>query len=472
MILTSRVRPRLAVLLLFTLCSIGLASAQAPGEDTRVREGRTPRGVRYAFLPQPFENSVVLTFSWWDGIGHARPGQELLGAVGAAWHQAGTQRLPEGQFREELRDDQIGLSLGYGNRTTGGSVSAPPSRLDLAAERLREVLLTPALSDRALARSRRRYASALEQAREVPGTLARSLLIEWLAGQSPFALDDARASLRLRGATERFGRPELEAWSRSVLTRDTLVVGAAGRASEAAIVTAIDRAFGDLPERADVPAPPTVTFRRDARTVVIERPVTQTSVVLGAGSSLIWADERDQPLNRIALGAFAAGPSSRLFRTVRDELGASYGSTAELPMLGGAARYLVISSSVDPGSAARALAVIRAEYARFQQEGLTSAEFETERARYVNQLEEQLRRAGPAAGLLRDLLRQERSTADGLEVLERVRRQLTRKDVNAHLRSRWPQPPLTTVIVAPSAEGLDADCIVQRHQEPERCLVE
>jgi zinc protease len=355
---------------------------------------------------------------------------------------------------------------------TSGSVSAPPGRLDLAAERLREVLLTPALSDQALARLRRRHASSLEQAREVPGTLARSLLIERLTGQSPFALDEARASLRLRNATERFGRPELEVWSRSVLARDTLVVGAAGRATEAAIVTAIDRAFGDLPERADVPAPPALTFRRDTRTVVIERPVTQTSVVLGAGSSLMWEDEREQPLNRIALGAFAGGPSSRLFRTVRDELGASYGSTAELPMLGGAARYLVISSSVDPANAARALAVIRAEYARFQQEGLTSEEFETERARYVNQLEEQLRRAGPAAGLLRDLLRQERSAAEGWEVLERVRRQLTREDINAHLRSRWPQPPLTTVIVAPSADGLDADCIVRRHEEPERCLVE
>ena len=90
----------------------------------------------------------------------------------------------------------------------------------------------------------------------------------------------------------------------------------------------------------------------------------------------------------------------------------------------------------------------------------------------MNQLEEQLRRAGPAAGLLRDLLRQERSAAEGWEVLERVRRQLTREDINAHLRSRWPQPPLTTVIVAPSADGLDSNCIVRRYEEPEQCLVE
>ncbi len=146
--------------------------------------------------------------------------------------------------------------------------------------------------------------------------------------------------------------------------------------------------------------PPDTTFRRDARTIVIERPVSQTSVVLGGGSSLVWADELTQPLSAIALNAFASGPTSRLFRAVRDELGASYGSTAALPMIGGAARYLVISSSVDPASAAQALAVIRAEYDRFRQEGLTPAEFETAHARFMNGLDEQARRAGPASALL------------------------------------------------------------------------
>ena len=283
--------------------------------------------------------------------------------------------------------------------------------------------------------------------------------------------EEAAASLRLRGAAERFGRPEVEAWRRAVFARDTLVVGAAGPTTEEAVVAAIDRAFGELPERASLPAPPGVAFRRDPRTVVIERPVSQTSLVLGAGSSLVWADERDMPLSSIALNAFAVGPSSRLFRAVRDELGASYGSTAALPMLGGAARYLVISSSVDPASAPRALAVIRAEYERFRQEGLTGAEFDAARARVVNGIEEQARRAGPAAGLLRDLLRQERRAAEGLDVLEQLRHRLTREDVNAHLRERWPEPPLTAVIVAPSAEGFGADCVVGRHDEPERCLV-
>jgi predicted Zn-dependent peptidase len=155
---------------------------------------------------------------------------------------------------------------------------------------------------------------------------------------------------------------------------------------------------------------------------------------------------------------------------VRDELGASYGSTAMLPMIGGAARYLVIGSSVDPGKAPQALAVIQAEYERFRQEGVTATEFEIARTRLVNGLDDQARRAGPASALLRDLLRQERSAAEGLDMLDYLRRRLTRDEVNAYLRKHWPEPPLTTAIVAPSAEGFAADCVVHRHEDPERCL--
>ena len=142
----------------------------------------------------------------------------------------------------------------------------------------------------------------------------------------------------------------------------------------------------------------------------------------------------------IALNAFASGPTSRLFRAVRDELGASYGSTAALPMIGGAARYLVISSSVDPASARSSscrdpggVRPVPAGGARRR------AEFEAARTRFMNGLDEQARRAGPASALLRDLLRQGRNAAEGPGMLEYLRHRLTREDVNAHVRERWPE---------------------------------
>jgi hypothetical protein len=126
--------------------------------------------------------------------------------------------------------------------------------------------------------------------------------------------------------------------------------------------------------------------------------------------------------------------------------------------------------AVDPASAPQALAVIRSEYERFRQEGLTSTEFASARARIVTGVEEQAQCAGPASALLRDLLRQGRSAAERPDIMEYLRQRLTRESVNAHLREHWPEPPLTTVIVAPSAEGLTPDCVIRRHEEPEQCL--
>ncbi len=104
----------------------------------------------------------------------------------------------------------------------------------------------------ALDRLRRRYASGFEQARETPGTLARSMLVELLADGSRFVPEDAGASVR-HGGAERLGRPEVEAWRQAVFARGSLVVAAAGRSTEEAVVAAIDLAFGGLPERTDLP---------------------------------------------------------------------------------------------------------------------------------------------------------------------------------------------------------------------------
>jgi hypothetical protein len=41
--------------------------------------------------------------------------------------------------------------------------------------------------------------------------------------------------------------------------------------------------------------------------------------------------------------------------------------------------------------------------------------------------------------------------------------------VNDGIRTRFPAEPLTVVIVAPSAAGLDADCVIKSPAEIARC---
>ena len=58
---------------------------------------------------------------------------------------------------------------------------------------------------------------------------------------------------------------------------------------------------------------------------------------------------------------------------------------------------------------------------------------------------------------------------DYLATYEQRVRGYGRAAVEADVRAAFPKPPLTVVVVAPSAEGLAADCVIKAPEELARC---
>ncbi len=430
-----------------------------------VVQGTTPKGIRFALAPRPANPTVVISFSWRDGFGEAQPGREGLSGLAAAWHIAGPRGVSEAEFREDLRDEGVGLSLGAFGGTTVGSLSAQPDRIEGAAERLRAILLEPALNETTLARFKRQRRASLAQARETPGPTARTAAFALVAGEDPFVLE---LQAPPRSTIADVTRADVEAWRAAVLARDNLVVGAAGPIAEPDLVRLLDRVFGDLPERSTVPERRPVPLRSDPRTVVIERAVAQTTILL-AGPTRIDPQHVDATLPAgLANQVLSSGPASRLFRSLRGQLGATYGSSSELVTIGRAAQVLLVNSSVDHALAHKALAALREEYERFHGQGVTEAEVAPLKARLVNGIEDSLGRS-EIAGRLRGALAAGRDPAEVNLLAQRVA-DVTAADVNAVIAERLPAPPLAAVIVAPSAEGYGADCVVRRDQPVEACL--
>jgi zinc protease len=452
-----------SVLALLALAVLLLGTVAAPAQI--VVEGVTPAGVRFALAPRPTSPVVALSFSWRDGFGEARPGREGLSGLAAAWHAAGPRGVSEAEFREDLRDEGIGLSLGTFNGLTVGSLSAPLDRIETAAERLRTLLLEPALNDTTLARLKRQRRAALAQARETPGTAARTAALTMVAGGSPFVLELVAPA---RSTVADVSRPDIEAWRAAVLARDNLVVAAAGPIAEPDLIRLVDRIFGELPERASAPERAPVPLRTDRRTIVIERPVAQTTILLAGPTGLDPRDEAGATRAGLAVQILSAGQTSRLFRAVRVELGATYGTSADLVSVGGTAQILLISTAVDHALAPKALATLRAQYERFHRDGVSEVEVAPVRARLANALEDGFGRVD-VAGRLRAAMAAGREPAGVAAQPARVSA-VTAAEINALITERFPAPPLATVIVAPSAEGYEADCVVSRGQAVEVCL--
>jgi len=114
------------------------------------------------------------------------------------------------------------------------------------------------------------------------------------------------------------------------------------------------------------------------------------------------------------------------------------------------------------------LAAIRTEYSRYVAEGPTDVEIEPRKRIFINRAHEMLRRApATAAGLITAALHD--FPDDFLTTYETRIRAYDIAAINADIRSKFPKPPLTIVIVAPSADGLEADCIIKSREEIAHC---
>src|SRR5439155_12761243 len=127
-----------------------------------------------------------------------------------------------------------------------------------------------------------------------------------------------------------------------------------------------------------------------------------------------------------------------------------------------------IRSAVANDKVAAVLPAIREVYARFLAEGVTDEELEPLKRAQAASYRDRLRRASSLAGTLMPLLLQN-FPDDYLATYEQRLRAHDRAAINADVAAKFPKPPLTMVVVAPSAASLRADCVIKAPAEIGRC---
>ncbi len=398
---------------------------------------RTPGGLGFRQVFMPDDTHQALNFAWRDGSAIALPGKEALADLGPALMMEGPKGSSQSAMLEKLKDLQASMGLRGTASFTAGHLSAPRARFAEAGEILARVLDDPALPQDKLAR--------LQINRDGP---YRRLL----TGEPSMFAQVTRA--------------DIAAWRRDVLVRDGVVIVTAGPMGAEEAGRAIDRIFGGLPQSGKVPLRPAPVFRPSGKLVVVEKPAVQTAIVAGGLTGLTVTP--DLARAEIAVSVFGGGFAGRLTKAIRERLGATYGVSVALQPVGADTRVLAIRSAVANDKSRDVLAAIRTEYSRYVAEGPTDVEIEPRKRIFINRAHEMLRRApATAAGLITAALHD--FPDDFLTTYETRIRAYDIAAINADIRSKFPKPPLTIVIVAPSADGLEADCIIKSREEIAHC---
>lgn len=172
-------------------------------------------------------------------------------------------------------------------------------------------------------------------------------------------------------------REDLLAWHKKVIGRNNVIVAVAGNVGEGDAGAFIDRVFGGLPEvevQRELAEP---ELRVVHGTIKIEGKVSQEYVRTYALVPRFNEDLEKAIALAVAVQAFGSGPESLLHRSIREDLGAAYSTSAVLTQLTPGVGLFVTTLQLDAEKAPAAIARLKAEYDGLMARGIDESQVKT-----------------------------------------------------------------------------------------------
>jgi zinc protease len=191
---------------------------------------------------------------------------------------------------------------------------------------------------------------------------------------------------------------QIKARAASVLSRTGLVVAAVGDIDETEFARQLDHAFGTLPAGPAQTELPEWKPSAKARTIVVERPVPQSTVQIAMPG--IARDDKDWYAAFVMNHIFGGGGlGSRLATEVREKRGLAYGASSALRLYKKASLFAISTASANE-KVGEAVRVIRAQMARMRTDLVTDQELADAKTYLSGALPVSLDSSGSIANLL------------------------------------------------------------------------
>lgn len=278
-----------------------------------------PNGLRLILAPRA--SSVAASVLILVEAGSEYETKRINGISHFLEHMAfkGTERRPRpGMIAEELAALGAQSSAFTTQESTGywAKVAAPkfPKVLDIVAD----LCLHPLFAPEEIEKERGVIVEEMNMYEDMPMRRVHDLFLSLIYGDQP-------AGWRVDGEKEiirKLGRGDLVAYRNARYAAPATVIAVAGKFDEAAVLRQVRAAFGGLPRRAVAKKARTVERQARPRLKLSFKESDQGHLVLGFRAWSI-SDRRRYALQVLA-DILGGGMSSRLWKRVREELGAAY----------------------------------------------------------------------------------------------------------------------------------------------------
>lgn len=337
-------------------------------------------------------------------------------------------------FQEKLSDSAIRLSFSTGLDTFSGSLKYLTRHEDEAIELLHLAITKPRFDKEAMERMRASLLATVKRAESDPQSIASKAWWARAFNTPPHPYELAQTGTQASLAT--LSQDDLLGLHQRLLAKDNLVIGVVGDITPERLLENLDKAFGQLPEKANV-TPPSYQKPKGAQVIHIEFDSPQTEVIFGqAGLGFDHPDFYAAYVMNYILGG--GGFSSRFTEEIRAKRGLVYSVYSYLYPLDYSALWIggLATANVNRD---KAIELVKSEMRRIQTAGVTAQELENAKNYLIGAYPLRLDSGGKIATHMRGLqlngfktnhhqIRKQKIEAVTLDDVQRVARDMLKPD--------------------------------------------
>ncbi len=412
-----------------------------------ITEVTSPGGVNAWLVQEETIPFVALELRFKGGGSLDLPGKRGATNLMVGLLEEGAGDLDAREFAE--RAESLAASFDFDISDDAVSISARflTENQDEALALLRDAITQPRFDQAAIDRVKAQIVSGIRSDAQDPDDLVGAAFDSMVFGDHPYGSSIEGTEESVASLT----RDDLVSAYKGALARDRVYVGAAGDISAEGLAELMDKLLADLPETG-LPQAPDIDVSTEAGVTVVPFDVPQSVAIFGHEGIA-----RDDPdffaafvLNEILGGG---GFEARLMEEVREKRGLTYGVYSYLVPKDHAALYLGRVSSAND-RIAEAIAVIRDEWSKMAENGVTQEELDGAKTYLTGAYPLRFDGNGPIANILVGM-QMDGLPVDYVNTRNAQVEAITLEDIK-RVAARILKPEALRFVVVGQPEGLDS----------------
>jgi zinc protease len=312
-----------------------------------VHKGKLDNGLRYYMVRKHDLPLVSLNLVVRAGTAHDPedlPGLSVF--TGDMLREGGTKKRSAHELADDIETLGAELSVITGADYTLVAIDSISEHLAKLLSLMGEMTLEPAFATKEMEMFRKREISRLELSRSDPEWIADYVFLDYLYGAHPYSTYDTT-----KEALETITLEDVKSFHSSHYTARNAFVIAVGDLNPKTFPAMLKKALSSMPKGSKVKIKwPKVAAPEKRKVVIFDRPGSAQTVIRVGNTTLSGNDPDALPL-MVTNHVLGGNASARLFMTLREDKGLTYGCYSHVPMRIDVGAFFVETSTKTPSTA-------------------------------------------------------------------------------------------------------------------------